>query len=195
MRLRSRQPLLGALLAVLLAGAAAGEEAAAEGGKPGLLELTAESFEPTLRSLPEDRWVLMEFYAHWCPHCQHFAPEYEKAAAFFGARGEQEPVVKVARLDCANFVSPGRAFAPPPSVSAGRPAAAAAQAPPWCIHPSAVPAAASLSSCMFKSTSLCAPSPPLPPRRATCAASSRCRATPPCASAWPPTSRQRAWTN
>lgn len=40
-----------------------------------------------------------------CPHCQHFQPEYEKVAAFFHERGEQEPVVQVARLDCAEFVS------------------------------------------------------------------------------------------
>ncbi len=40
-----------------------------------------------------------------CPHCQHFKPEYEKVAAFFYERGEQEPVVQVARLDCAEFVS------------------------------------------------------------------------------------------
>lgn len=33
--------------------------------KPGLLELTADTFASTLRALPEDRWVLMEFYAHW----------------------------------------------------------------------------------------------------------------------------------
>ncbi len=39
-----------------------------------------------------------------CPACQRFQPEYEKVAAFFAARGEAEPVVTVARLDCANFV-------------------------------------------------------------------------------------------
>lgn len=39
-----------------------------------------------------------------CPACQRFQPEYEKVAAFFAARGEAEPVITVARLDCANFV-------------------------------------------------------------------------------------------
>lgn len=27
---------------------------------------TADSFVPTLSALDESRWVLMEFYAHWC---------------------------------------------------------------------------------------------------------------------------------
>ncbi|KAI7845151.1 hypothetical protein COHA_001196 [Chlorella ohadii] len=88
-------PLLAALLAAVACGAAE--------DKPGLLELTADSFVPTLQGLDDSRWVLMEFYAHWCPACQRFQPEYEKVAAFFAARGEAEPVVTVARLDCANF--------------------------------------------------------------------------------------------
>lgn len=39
-----------------------------------------------------------------CPHCRQFAPEYEKVAAYFALRGEAEPVVMVARIDCANYV-------------------------------------------------------------------------------------------
>eukprot|EP01045_Picozoa_sp_COSAG04_P047740 COSAG04_NODE_17972_length_454_cov_1.177465_1_plen_111_part_10 len=27
--------------------------------------------------------VLMEFYAPWCPHCQHFAPEVERIGQAF----------------------------------------------------------------------------------------------------------------
>lgn len=34
-------------------------------GKPGLLELTAASFVASFKALPDDRWVLVEFYAHW----------------------------------------------------------------------------------------------------------------------------------
>jgi hypothetical protein len=33
--------------------------------KPGLVELTADSFVSYMKALPEDRWVLAEFYAHW----------------------------------------------------------------------------------------------------------------------------------
>lgn len=39
-----------------------------------------------------------------CPACQRFQPEYEKVAAYFAERGEQEPVITVARLDCASHV-------------------------------------------------------------------------------------------
>lgn len=119
--------------------------------KPGLVELTADSFVSDMKALPEDRWVLAEFYAHWwarpvaacaplatppwgralqqsrpvrhhtttspqanparcpslrrCPACQRFQPEYEKVAAYFAERGDKEPGVTVARLDCANHVS------------------------------------------------------------------------------------------
>jgi hypothetical protein len=54
-----------------------------------------------------------------CPACQRFQPEYEKVAAFFAERGEKEPVVTVARLDCANFVSSKTASVVPLSIAAG----------------------------------------------------------------------------
>lgn len=37
--------------------------------------------------------------------CRHFQPEYEKIAAFFQQRGELQPKIVVARVDCANEVS------------------------------------------------------------------------------------------
>lgn len=58
----SARPWLLCLAAVLLAGAAAPAAAQDPEEKPGLLELTADSFGPKLRELPDDRWVLMEFY-------------------------------------------------------------------------------------------------------------------------------------
>ena len=147
---------LGALAARLAVALLIRQCQALQEAKPGLLELTTASFAPTLKALPEDRWVLMEFYAHWCgaaaaapgrrrecccrcinlpplsryvcrlsiicrcPVCQRFQPEYEKLAAFFAQRGEQEPVVTVARLDCADHVR-----------AAG---AAAARVPGCCRH-------------------------------------------------------------
>ncbi|KAL4441288.1 hypothetical protein ABPG77_011525 [Micractinium sp. CCAP 211/92] len=98
----SRATTAAALL-LLLPFAAAVSEQAGKASPPGMLELTDTTFIKSLKELPDDRWVLVEFYAHWCPHCQHFKPEYEKVAAFFYERGEQEPVVQVARLDCAEF--------------------------------------------------------------------------------------------
>ncbi|KAK9792463.1 hypothetical protein WJX73_007606 [Symbiochloris irregularis] len=43
----------------------------------------------------------MEYYAHWCPGCQAFAPTYEKVAAFFNLNPKPQPEVMVARVDCA----------------------------------------------------------------------------------------------
>ncbi|KAL4452309.1 hypothetical protein ABPG75_007971 [Micractinium tetrahymenae] len=97
----STAPAAAALLLLLPFAAASSEQGGAS--PPGMLELTDTTFQSALSELPDDRWVLMEFYAHWCPHCQHFKPEYEKVAAYFHERGEQEPVVQVARLDCAEF--------------------------------------------------------------------------------------------
>eukprot|EP00887_Chlorella_sp_A99_P002629 scaffold6.g2629.t1 len=90
--------LSGGLLLLLLACAAA---EAPEALKP--IELKGPSFVAQLKELPETRWTLVEFYAHWCPTCRHFQPEYEKIAAYFHGRGELEPRVSVARLDCADY--------------------------------------------------------------------------------------------
>ncbi|KAJ4458453.1 putative Protein disulfide-isomerase 1 [Paratrimastix pyriformis] len=45
------------------------------------VELTDASFDQVVMN-PEMN-VLVAFYAPWCGHCQHMAPEYEKAAASF----------------------------------------------------------------------------------------------------------------
>ena len=55
-----------ALAALLTVATLIGQCQAQKEAKPGLLELTTASLAPTLKALPEDRWVLMEFYAHWC---------------------------------------------------------------------------------------------------------------------------------
>ena len=41
--------------------------------------------------------VLMEFYAPWCPHCQHFAPEVERIGQAFNGRTSG---VLVCRVNC-----------------------------------------------------------------------------------------------
>lgn len=35
-------------------------------------------------------YVLVDFYAPWCPHCQHFAPDYERLAATIGKFDQQQ---------------------------------------------------------------------------------------------------------
>ena len=44
---------------------------------------------------------LIEYYAHWCPHCQHFKPIFEKIGTFFNKEPRPKPLLWVARVDCA----------------------------------------------------------------------------------------------
>ncbi|KAK9839872.1 hypothetical protein WJX81_007676 [Elliptochloris bilobata] len=51
--------------------------------------------------MPAGRSAIVEFYASWCPACQHFQPAYERVAAYFHAVPPPQPEVYVARVDCA----------------------------------------------------------------------------------------------
>jgi thiol oxidase len=113
-------PAAALLLSLLLAGAAttATAAAAADGGgggddgashhaaAPYLSDVSKANITSTLKALPADAHVLIEFYASWCPACRAFAPEYEAAARFLVAATAALPnPVRVFRLDCAVDVS------------------------------------------------------------------------------------------
>merc|ERR1719161_1505987 len=40
-------------------------------------DLNNTNWQPILEKSTAD-YVLVEFYVPWCPHCQHFAPDYER---------------------------------------------------------------------------------------------------------------------
>merc|ERR1719482_2362152 len=48
-----------------------------------VMDLDDTNWKQELEKTP-DEYVLVEFYASWCPHCQHFAPEYERLGLTIG---------------------------------------------------------------------------------------------------------------
>lgn len=65
-------------------------------------------------------YVLVDFYAPWCPHCQHFAPDFERLALRFHQLQERKsvvalpsgslkqqsaPTVFTATVDCVRFAA------------------------------------------------------------------------------------------
>jgi len=58
-----------------------------------VVDLTPSNFDAIALDPTKD--VLVEFYAPWCGHCKHLAPDYEKVAAAF----VNEPNVVVAKVD------------------------------------------------------------------------------------------------
>ncbi|KAE9031984.1 hypothetical protein PR003_g27207 [Phytophthora rubi] len=56
--------------------------------------LTPQSYDDMLKA--SDTVWLVDYYAPWCPHCRHFAPEWERIANFYAKTDK----VKVGAVDC-----------------------------------------------------------------------------------------------
>ncbi|XP_024523489.1 sulfhydryl oxidase 2 isoform X2 [Selaginella moellendorffii] len=65
------------------------------------VELTKNSFNQTLWAAPAT-FALVEFYAHWCPVCRIYKPQYSKVAKLFNGRTAVHPgEVFMGKVDCA----------------------------------------------------------------------------------------------
>lgn len=58
-----------------------------------IMELDKNNFREVTSNSP---FVLVEFYAPWCPYCKDFAPEFRKADSMLA---QQNSPVKLAKVD------------------------------------------------------------------------------------------------
>nr|XP_043620545.1 sulfhydryl oxidase 2-like [Erigeron canadensis] len=70
-----------------------------------VIDLNATNFDSVLKETPAS-YVIVEFYAHWCPACNNFKPHYEKVAKLFnGADAVHPGVLLMTRVHCANKIN------------------------------------------------------------------------------------------
>ncbi|XP_006360419.1 sulfhydryl oxidase 2 isoform X1 [Solanum tuberosum] len=73
-----------------------------DGEKPDFaVELNATNFDSVLKETPAP-YAIVEFFAHWCPACRNYKPQYEKVARLFnGANASHPGIILMTRVDCA----------------------------------------------------------------------------------------------
>ncbi|KAI3467012.1 hypothetical protein Pfo_023675 [Paulownia fortunei] len=65
------------------------------------VELNATNFDSVLKETPA-AYAVVEFFAHWCPACRNYKPQYEKVAKIFnGADAVHPGIILMTRVDCA----------------------------------------------------------------------------------------------
>jgi len=81
------------LLMLAAASSAMATPAQATFDEKDVVELNGNNFHEEVKRF---KYALVEFYAPWCGHCQHLAPEYAKAATELA---ETRPDVKLVKVD------------------------------------------------------------------------------------------------
>lgn len=57
-----------------------------------VLELTDQNFQEALDTYPS---IMIDFYASWCGHCQHFKPIYEKTSVLMHNEGMETVLARI----------------------------------------------------------------------------------------------------
>eukprot|EP01105_Mastigella_eilhardi_P013707 TRINITY_DN311_c0_g1_i1.p2 TRINITY_DN311_c0_g1~~TRINITY_DN311_c0_g1_i1.p2 ORF type:complete len:531 (-),score=197.72 TRINITY_DN311_c0_g1_i1:102-1634(-) len=95
--------IFAAVLALFVVGALAQDEAK-DYDDSDVLKLTTANFQSTIDNTD---FVVVKFFAPWCGHCKHLAPEYAKAAT--ALKGEQ-PAIVLAEVDATVETELGQRF-------------------------------------------------------------------------------------
>ncbi|GJY43123.1 sulfhydryl oxidase 2-like protein isoform X2, partial [Tanacetum coccineum] len=70
-----------------------------------VVDLNATNFDVVFKETPAT-FVIVEFYAHWCPACRNYKPQYERVARLFnGANAVHPGLILMTRVDCANKIN------------------------------------------------------------------------------------------
>ncbi|MCL7031043.1 hypothetical protein MKW94_016453, partial [Papaver nudicaule] len=69
------------------------------------VDLNTTNFESVLKDTPAS-FAIVEFFAHWCPACRNYKPQYERVARLFNGREAVHPgTILMARVDCAEKIN------------------------------------------------------------------------------------------
>ncbi|KAG2709504.1 hypothetical protein I3760_05G243000 [Carya illinoinensis] len=69
------------------------------------VDLNATNFDAVLRDTPAT-YAVVEFFAHWCPACRNYKPQYEKVARLFNGPDAVHPgIILMTRVDCASKIN------------------------------------------------------------------------------------------
>ncbi|KAL0463494.1 UNVERIFIED_CONTAM: Sulfhydryl oxidase 2 [Sesamum latifolium] len=69
------------------------------------VELNAANFDSVFKETSA-AYAIVEFFAHWCPACRNYKPQYEKIAKIFNGADSVHPgIIIVTRVDCASKIN------------------------------------------------------------------------------------------